>query len=63
MAVYTGAVYGPPSPELPEMAVILCGGEVVHAQAVRTIEEGEHFIQHMLLGLKNLAEKDAGDNA
>lgn len=59
MAEAVAAVYPPPGPGLPEVAVIVMNGKVIFAQAVANVAEGEALLRHMLAGIHQLA-KDKG---
>lgn len=53
----TAAVYASPGPGLPDVAVIVMGRDLVFSQSVRSIEEGEKLLAHMLSGFAELAAK------
>jgi hypothetical protein len=51
-----GAVYDPPRPDLPNVAVLFNpDGQVLSARVVPSVEHGEHLIQSVL---KECAEKE-----
>ena len=49
------AVYDPPSPGLPHLAIVLCDGEVLAAEPVCSAEEGEQLVQHLAEQLAKVA--------
>jgi hypothetical protein len=49
------AVYNPPSPELPHLAVVLVDDEVVAAEPVQSAEEAEELVQQLAKELANKA--------
>jgi hypothetical protein len=55
------AVYASPGPGLPDLAVIIMGRDVVFSQSVRSVEEGEKLLAHVLRGFADLAADSAGD--
>ncbi len=57
MAEFFAAVYDPPGPHMPHLAVVVSNGEVTVAIAVSSVEEGEARIQTALAGLKKLADE------
>lgn len=59
MSKTTAAVYAPPGPGLPDVAVIVLEGKVIFAQAVGGVPEGEALLAHMLKGIQQMA-KDEG---
>jgi hypothetical protein len=48
MSKVRGAVYPPPTKDLPPVAVILFENEVVGARAVPSVEAGEAFLANMI---------------
>jgi hypothetical protein len=59
MAYITGAVYDPPSPDLPRVAIVLDPeGQVLVARVVDTIEAGETFIQKFVADLQKKIEQE-----
>lgn len=56
----TFAVYGPPSPELPNIAVVLSDGEVIIAEPVNSPQEGEQLIRHLSEELAKKAANEGG---
>lgn len=44
------AVYPSPGPDMPAIAVIVMGRDLVFSQSVRSVEEGEKLLAHMLSG-------------
>ena len=57
MTEFSAAVYDPPHPAMPYVAVVVSRGEVKMAIAVSSVAEGEATIEEMLAGLKKLAEE------
>ena len=56
MANLLAAVYEPPGPELPDVAIIVNeDGKVIFAQAVADAEDGEALIKLVVEGLRLLA--------
>lgn len=49
------AVYASPGPGMPDIAVIVMGRDVVFSQSVRSVEEGEKLLAHVLRGFADLA--------
>lgn len=52
MAEFVGAVYDPPAPQMPYVAIIVSDGELKFAMAVPNVGEGEARLSEVLAGLK-----------
>lgn len=60
MSGFFAAVYDPPSSKMPYVAIIVSNeGEVLLAQAVSSVQEGEARLSVALQELKRLADEDA----
>jgi hypothetical protein len=62
MASVTGAIYEPPSDDLPYLAVLLHNGEVVASKAFKSPEAGTAFLATIVPQLQAKNRRGPADN-
>ena len=55
MARLSTAVYDPPGPGLPHVAVILMDGKVICAEAAKSVKEGDAILARLARGLTEIS--------
>ena len=57
-SVFSGALYEPPSPDLPILAALFKDGALIGSRAVRSHAEGQGYIDRAVVELPTLEDQE-----